>query len=251
MPATMESLSETPSTSERSILDPLAFLPCSVVTKYKVGQAIYSSHQPSTQIFLIVEGRVKVSRQSSGAEVVVDVYQPDEFFGESALLGMEDRVERAVAIESSRVMRWSREEIEENTMLRPKLGLALLQLMARRTTDFEGRIQSFSGESVTERLTRALIRFAARCGTRGEDGTVTMPALTHELLSKYVGTSREIVTHHMNQFRRNGYLQYSRDGISLNPCAVSEWQIDFDGGVPAAQVESATNQLDAIAISGF
>ncbi len=31
-----------------------------------------------------------------------------------------------------------------------------------------------------------------------------MMPLTHELLSQYVGTSREIVTHYMNQFRRQG-----------------------------------------------
>ena len=43
-----------------------------------------------------------------------------------------------------------------------------------------------------------------------------MIPFTHELLSQYVGTSREIVTHYMNQFRRQGYLRYSRKGILLH-----------------------------------
>ena len=46
---------------------------------------------------------------------------------------------------------------------------------------------------------------------------------THELLSQYVGTSREIVTHYMNQLRRQGYLKYSRKGISLNREALRDW----------------------------
>jgi CRP-like cAMP-binding protein len=50
-----------------------------------------------------------------------------------------------------------------------------------------------------------------------------MVALTHELLSQYVGTSREIVTHHMTHFRRLGYLRYSRKGIVLYPEAFREW----------------------------
>jgi CRP/FNR family transcriptional regulator len=238
---------------ERSILDPLAFLPCSPVTKYKAGQTIYTPNQPSSQFFLIVEGRVKVSRVSSGAEVVVDVYQSDEFFGEAALLGWDNRVERAVAIEYTRVMRWSREEIEENAMQRPKLALALLQLMAKRTEEFECRIQSFSGESVTQRLTRALTRFAGRFGTTAEDGNLAMPALTHELLSKYVGTSREIVTHHMNQFRREGFLEYSRDGISLYPHTISEWRTTpLPGGDsptrPPAAGPSQTSLMNAVAV---
>ena len=43
-----------------------------------------------------------------------------------------------------------------------------------------------------------------------------MIPLTHEMLSRYVGTSREIVSHHMNQFRKHGYVTYSRRGISLH-----------------------------------
>ena len=207
-----------------SLLDPLAFLPCSPVSKFKSGQTIYGPNQPSTKIYLIVEGRVKVSRQANGAEVVVDIYQGDEFFGESVLTGQASRMERATAIEFAKVMSWSKEEIEENATLRPQLAVALLQLMARRSVDFGSRIESFSGDSVARRLTRALTRFAERFGTEGEDGTVNMAALTHELLSKYVGTSREIITHHMSQFRRDGYLDYSREGISLRQRALIEWQ---------------------------
>ena len=50
-----------------------------------------------------------------------------------------------------------------------------------------------------------------------------MAPFTHELLSQYVGTSREIVTHYMNQFRRDGYLRYSRKGIILYRDAFKEW----------------------------
>jgi CRP/FNR family transcriptional regulator, cyclic AMP receptor protein len=50
-----------------------------------------------------------------------------------------------------------------------------------------------------------------------------MMPLTHELLSQYVGTSREIVTHYMNQFRRQGYLRYSRRGMSLYRDAMRNW----------------------------
>ena len=60
-------------------------------------------------------------------------------------------------------------------------------------------------------------------GTVEEDGSVCMTPFTHELLSQYVGTSREIVTHYMNQFRRQGYLKYSRKGIVLYRDAFRDW----------------------------
>jgi CRP/FNR family cyclic AMP-dependent transcriptional regulator len=43
-----------------------------------------------------------------------------------------------------------------------------------------------------------------------------MMAFPHQLLSEYVGTSREIVTYYLNQFRRQGFLKYSRKGIVLH-----------------------------------
>jgi hypothetical protein len=42
-----------------------------------------------------------------------------------------------------------------------------------------------------------------------------MMPLTHEMLGRYVGTSREIVSHYMNRFRKRGYVSYSRHGIIL------------------------------------
>lgn len=205
------------------IEDPLAYLPCSPITDYRAGDIIYSQTQPATRIYLVVQGRVKVSRQTQDSEVVVDVYQADEFFGEASLAGSGKREELAVALEETRVMSWSAKEIEDTAASRPKLAIALFQLMVRRSVDFGARIESFSAESISRRLMRALTLFAQRFGRAQEDGTIRMTAFTHELLSQYVGTTREIVTHHMSQFRRDGYVEYSRTGISLHPRALTDW----------------------------
>jgi CRP/FNR family cyclic AMP-dependent transcriptional regulator len=166
---------------------------------------------------------VKISRQTSSNEVVVDVCQSDEFFGESALAGPGLRSEAAVAIENTRVMSWSCQEIEDFAVLRPKLAMALLLLMVRRTVEFGTRMTSFSTETIPHRLTRTLLAFGERFGAKSDDGSIRMDAFTHELLAQYIGTSREIVTHYMSQFRREGYVQYSREGIWLLQPALKEW----------------------------
>ena len=61
--------------------------------EYRKGQMIYNQDQPSTSIYLVIDGKVKVSRLADdGHQVVVDIYQPDEFFGESAFLNLPHRV---------------------------------------------------------------------------------------------------------------------------------------------------------------
>ena len=172
----------------------------------------------------MIDGKVKVSRLADdGHQVVVDIYQPDEFFGESAFLNLPHRSEQATALENTKLMTWTTAEIEDIVMKRPRLAVALLQILVQRTIDFTHRIESFSVDNIARRLARSLIRFSERLGARRRTASVRMVPFTHELLSQYVGTSREIVTHYMNQFRRQGYLRYSRKGIILYRDAFREW----------------------------
>src|SRR5437773_12557670 len=80
---------------QKPLEDPLAHLPCSTILEYRKGQTIYSQDQPSTSIYLVIDGKVKVCRMADdGRQVVVDIYQPDEFFGESAFLGLRSEERR-------------------------------------------------------------------------------------------------------------------------------------------------------------
>ena len=209
---------------QKQLEDPLAHLPCSNIVEYRKGEIVYGQDQAPVSIFLVIEGKVKVSRLApDGHQVVVDVYQPDDLFGESAFLNLPHRAEQASALEDTRLMTWTASEIEDIVMKRPRLAVALLQILTQRTVDFTRRIEGFSVDNIARRLARSLLRFSERLGTPELDGGVRMAPFTHELLSQYVGTSREIVTHYMNQFRKQGYLRYSRKGITLQREALRGW----------------------------
>jgi len=208
---------------QRQREDALAHLPCSMVSEYRKGDTIYSQDQPSTSIYLVMSGKVKVSRVSDeGVQVLVDIYQADEFFGESAFLGLPRRAEQASALDTTKVMTWGAAQIEEIVMKRPMLAVAFMQILTERNIGLTHRIENFAVDTISRRLARSLIRFSSRMGTQQEDGSYKMMPFTHELLAQDVGTSREIVTHYMNQFRRQGYLQYSRKGIALYRDALQE-----------------------------
>jgi len=209
---------------QMTLEDPLAHLPCSTIVEYKKGQSIYSLDRPATGIYLIIAGTVKVCRiAEDGRQVVADIYRVDDFFGESALLGPAHPPEQAIALEATRVMTWTAAEMEDIVAKRPKLAVAIWQILALRNVDFGNRIESFSLDNVARRLARSLVRLSERWGSPDDNGSVRMGALTHELLSQYVGTSREGITYHMNDFRRKGYLLYSRKGITLYRDAMKDW----------------------------
>src|ERR1700744_643238 len=164
-------MSVPPAPQQKVLEDPLAHLPCSTILEYRKGQTIYSHDQPSTSIYLVIDGKVKVCRLApDGRQVVVDIYQPDEFFGESAFVGQAHHSEIAVAIEDTRVMSWTITEIEDIAARRPKLAIALVQLLVQRSMEFGSRIESFSVDNIARRLARALLRFSDRLGQPSASG---------------------------------------------------------------------------------
>ncbi|MFB3826680.1 MAG: Crp/Fnr family transcriptional regulator [Bryobacteraceae bacterium] len=203
--------------------DALVYLPHKSVIDYRRGQVIYDESQPSNGIYLIVRGRVKTSVPvDDGTQTVIEIFASEQFFGESGLLNLDRRGESAAALENTALMNWSTAEIEEQIERQPKLGLALIQNLVDRCVDFEERLQSFALDKTPERIMRALLRFAARLGSRAEDGSMGIPPLTHQLISEYVGTSREIVTFQMNRLRQEGFIRYSRKGIDVYAESLAE-----------------------------
>jgi CRP/FNR family transcriptional regulator len=191
-------------------------LPASKTTRYVKGQTIYGLDSFSRSIYLVVTGTVGISHVAEdGTEVLMEIVRPDELFGESAFLDISHRSERAKAVERTELMTWPVSEMEDLVTKRPRLAVALMQILAHRNAGYTRRIESLVIDGIEQRLARSLILFAERLGTPAEDGSVWMMPLTHQMLSRYVGTSREIITHYMSRFRELGYVSYSRQGIRL------------------------------------
>jgi CRP-like cAMP-binding protein len=208
----------------REMEDALMYLPRKAVTDHRKSQIVFDEHHPSKGLHLVVQGRVKVTIPlDEGAETVVDIFTTDDFLGESSLLGAPRYAERAQALDNVTLMSWTRAEIEEQMERQPRLGIALLQMLVRRCLDYEERLQSLALDKTPERIVRSLLRFAGRLGSPAEDGSIKIPPLTHQVLSEYVGTSREIVTFQMNSLRQKGYLRYSRKGIQVYAAALADY----------------------------
>jgi CRP/FNR family cyclic AMP-dependent transcriptional regulator len=222
----------TPSTTRAGLNtrfeDILAHLPVSNTLEYGKGQTIYGPDKLSKSVYLVVTGKVGISQTADdGSEVLLDIVQRDELFGESAFLDFSRRPEQATAIERAKVMTWAVADMEDLVMKRPRLAVAMLQILAQRNAELTRRIESLAVDCVERRLARSLVHFAERLGSVEADGSIRMMPFTHEMLSRYVGTTREVVTQYMNRFRNLGYLTYSRQGIHVQCDAL---RMVFDKG---------------------
>ena len=180
--------------------DPLVLLPRRKPQRFEKDQPIYDTQDHAESIFLLVDGAVKISRFSdSGRETVIDVESRESFFGLTAVLGEGEglRGEMAVALESTQVMEWKLDELREIIARTPELGAV---------------------DHIPQRLVKALLRLGERFGEpKGATGVLHLMPLTHDLIAKHVGTSREIITQHMSKLRRRGLVAYSRAGLEIDP----------------------------------
>jgi CRP-like cAMP-binding protein len=224
MEETTMSSSTTSSALYSRTEDVLAHLPISSTAEYGKGEMIYGPENRSNSIYLVIGGKVAVSQiTNDGSEVLLEIVRPDELFGESAFLDVPRCAERAMALEKVKLMMWAVSDMEDLVMKRPRLAVAFLQMLAQRNVEFTRRIESFATDTIERRLALSLLRFSERMGSPEADGSVRMMPFTHEMLARYVGTTREVITQYMNRFRKQGYVNYSRKGILLYRDALNNW----------------------------
>jgi CRP/FNR family transcriptional regulator len=204
--------------------DPLALLPRTPVREYAKNEVIYGPGDRAENFYLIIQGRVKLSRlPEPDQEVILDFCHKDDFFGETGFLGDGGYGEQAAALEKTSVMSWSITELRRLMARTPALAPALLRVAVEKLEHERRRIESFCLDPIHRRLAKTLLDLARRGGLPAAGPMIHLMPTTHEQLARYVGTSREIITQHLNQFRRENLLRYSRQGLDVDPAALERY----------------------------
>jgi CRP-like cAMP-binding protein len=193
----------------------LELLPQRSSQEFARASMIYSPQQPSANLYLVTAGRVKVSTAPGDGQTVCRLVFKGGLFGEPALLPPSDRSDTAVALDAASLLSWTSGEIQEQVDLNPRLGVVLCQYMARQCFELADRMQSLALYNTPERVMLALADLAHRTGVELPDKSTRVEALTHQTLSEYVGTSREVVTFQLNRLRSLGLIRYSRRYMDL------------------------------------
>lgn len=204
--------------------DPLSLLPRTPLRECARNEVIYGPEDRAEVLYLIIDGRVKISRMAGpDQEVILEFCHKDDFFGETGFLANGKYGEQAMALEKTTLMSWTIGDLRRLIARTPALGSALLQVTVEKLEHERRRIESFCLDPIHRRLAKALLDLAQRGGQAAGDQLVHVMPTTHEQLAHYVGTSREIITQHLNQFRRENLLRYSRQGLDVDPAALGRY----------------------------
>jgi len=206
----------TRTTSPVTAHDIAALLPRKPQQEFPRKHVVYGPGQPCAGLYLVRSGRILITNSVDGASpTVTRIVGPNGLFGEGLLIGAPGSLESALVLDQVRVFSWGRTEVEQQITRDPRLGLALVRYFVQRCADLNSRIEALAFRRTTERVMLNLLHLAETLGTPS-NGHLRLAPLTHQAIAEYVGTSREIVTSHMSEFRRAGMLDYSRKYIDVN-----------------------------------
>lgn len=184
---------------------------------FRKGEAIYRYGDRANDLYIVLEGKVKISVPTpDGGERILSVLGTEDFFGESFLSGLERHTSDAVAL-TDRVVACPvcMDKFLVLAARVPNVALALARVMAGRIRELEAQLEATTAP-VSARVGEALLAYARRFGEPGGTLTHLKLDLTHEELASFVGSTRVTVTNALGELRDLGLVEGTRGSYDLD-----------------------------------
>ena len=118
------------------------FMKKTVMKKATKNQYIYFPEEPSSSMYFLKEGRIKIGSYSEdGRENIKAILKPEEIFGELSLAGEEKRTDFAQAMDDNvLICAISKNDMEQMMHKNPGLGIRITKLIGFRLRKMERKI---------------------------------------------------------------------------------------------------------------
>jgi CRP/FNR family cyclic AMP-dependent transcriptional regulator len=178
------------------------------------GQVIFQKGDEGSSMMAVLRGRVRISAVSAeGREVMLNVINPGEVFGEIALLDGNPRSADATAIEPTDLLIIERKQFLPYLLANEGIYLRLLAVLCARLRQTSSALEDLALFALPVRLARVLLNLARDYGRPVGNGTRIEFKLSQRDISTLVGASRESVNKQLGQWKEAGVL--GMDGGSL------------------------------------
>ncbi len=174
-------------------------------------EIIYFPEERSDTIYMLKEGKVKISRVSEdGKKMTLHLIGPGEIFGESAILGQEKRENIAEVVEDAVICSINRTMFQEMLVNNPKMNLSINKFIGLRIRKIQAHIEDLVFKDAKERVVAFLERYTKTFGKKMIDGWIVRPFLTHQEIADLTATSRQTVNTILNDLVNNQEIKYTR-----------------------------------------
>ena len=187
------------------------------VNTYKKGEFVYFTGDPSNNVFLVSQGKVKIlTYTDKGEEVIKGILSRGDIFGELALLGENKRNDFAQVVSGeTSVCQMSIDLLRELMQDNKDFALTINKVIGHRILKLERRLDSLVFKDVRTRLIEFLREMAGSVSPANDGSYRIKHYYTHRDIAGLIGTSRQTVTTIFNDLRNTGLIDFSRKEIRI------------------------------------
>lgn len=193
----------------------IALVNAGSIKKISAGETLIESGEQTTDVYIIISGRLRVSLISRGGREpnLADLGSGD-LFGELAAIDGQPRSAMISALTTAKVVRIDAHTFRQTLFKNENWIWWLLRALSARSRNLTERTFEFATLSVHGRVISEIARLSGL--DQAQDSTAELKNFpTHEQLAARVGTQREAVTRSLRKLAKAGIIQQSRRELRI------------------------------------
>ena len=183
---------------------------------FKKESVVLFEHETGSALFVIVEGKVKISRVSDdGREVILTILNESDFFGEMAIIDGLSRSANVTAMEDSELFIIQRNDFIGLLQTHPEISISLLKELTQRMRAADLKIKSLSLKDAEGKVATVILQLADDIG-KIKNGTVEIEKLPlqHDL-ANMAGTSRETISRTLHSLVKKELIELKGSKLKI------------------------------------
>jgi len=189
------------------------------ITKRKAmraNQVVVKQGDRGDKMYVILEGRVKVSVQiTKNEEVVLGHLGPSEAFGEIALFDKQERTATVTTCEPCEFLVLKREPFLAYLTEHPHVAISLLATMSKRFRKADDLIKDSLYQDVVVRLSELLNKLAKAYGVHTSKGMQIDSEFTDKELADISGLPSDVVGAQLKHWNSRGVIDIKHKLITI------------------------------------
>jgi CRP/FNR family transcriptional regulator, cyclic AMP receptor protein len=179
------------------------------IETFRPRQQVFQKGAPGLGLLAVLKGKVRISSVGpDGNQVVLNIIDQGQVFGEIALLDGKDRTADAVAMGECELLAIDRRDFVPFVRANPEVALRLLSVMCERLRRTTEQVEDMIFLDAPHRLAKKLLQLV---------DAEAKPAITmsQRELGNMIGLSRESINKQLKAWQQEGVLAIEQGTITI------------------------------------
>jgi CRP-like cAMP-binding protein len=184
---------------------------------HHADETIYYQDERAMMLRVVVHGAVKLVRHTmDGKDVLLDMLQPGEYFGNLSTSGKAVYSETARAQTDICILSIRMSDFRSLLNDYPKVAVAVLDITVDRLQSSQEKIRYLTTLTVKMRIAHILVMLSEKFGEQSTHGLLLQLPLSRKDLADMAGTSSETASRIMSDFQDRDIIKTGRQWVGIS-----------------------------------